>query len=147
MPTHLLLFQAIIVTAASFVINFMPTISTAYWILTAISAQMYLIMYILMFIAAIRLRYSHPHVPRIYRIPHPHKGIWIVSSVGLLASIFAICIGFVPPAVLDTGSLIIYDGFLVVGLVLMMAIPLTIYQFRKPSWVPETSHLHKKTST
>lgn len=146
MPTHLLLFQAIIVTAASFVINFMPSVSTAYWILTAISAQMYLIMYILMFISAIRLRYSHPHVPRIYRIPHPHKGIWIVSSIGLLASIFAIVIGFVPPAVLDTGNLIVYDGFLVVGLVIMMAIPLTIYQFRKPTWVPETSHLHKKTS-
>lgn len=145
MPTHLLLFQAIIVTAASFIINFMPSVSTAYWILTAISAQMYLIMYIMMFISAIRLRYSHPHVPRIYRIPHPHKGIWIVSGLGVLSSVFAIIIGFVPPSQLDTGSLIVYDGFLVVGLILMMAIPLIIYQFRKPAWVPETSHLHKKS--
>jgi len=144
MPTHLLLFQAIIVTIASFVINFMPNVSTAYWILTAISAQMYLVMYILMFISAIRLRYSHPHVPRIYRIPHPHKGIWVVASVGLLASLFAIAIGFIPPAQLDTGSLVIYDGFLIIGLVAMMAIPLIIYQFRKPSWVPTKSHLHKK---
>ncbi len=135
MPTHLLLFQAIIVTISSFVIIYMPTLSTAYWILTAISAQMYLIMYIFMFIAAIRLRYSHPHIPRIYRIPHPHKGIWFVSSLGMLASIFAIGIGFVPPTQLDTGSHLIYDSFLGFGLLIMIAIPLIIYQFRKPSWV------------
>lgn len=146
MPTHLLLFQAIIVTIASFVINFMPTISTAYWILTAISAQMYLIMYIFMFISAIRLRYSHPHVPRIYRIPHPHKGIWIVASLGILASIFAITIGFIPPAQLETGNLFIYDGFLMIGLLMMMAIPLIIFGRRKPSWIPKESHLYQKTS-
>lgn len=135
MPTHLLLFQAIIVTIISFVIIFMPTLSTAYWILTAISAQMYLIMYIFMFIAAIRLRYSHPHVPRVYRIPHPHKGIWLVSSLGMIASVFGIAIGFVPPSQLETGSHLVYDGLLIIGLLVMTTIPLVIYQFKKPSWV------------
>ena len=142
MPTHLLLFQAIIVTIVSCIILFMPTVSTAYWILTAISAQIYLIMYICMFVSAIRLRYTHPHIPRVYKIPHPHKGIWVVASIGLLASVFGIGIGFVPPSQLDTGSLIIYEGFLVIGLSIMMAIPLVIYQFRKPSWVPGESRLH-----
>jgi putative glutamate/gamma-aminobutyrate antiporter len=136
MPTHLLLFQALIVTAASFIINFMPNVSAAYWILTAISAQMYLIMYIFMFISAIRLRYSHPHAPRVYQIPYPHKGMWVVAGVGLLASLFAIAIGFVPPSQLDSGNLFVYDGFLIFGLLIMMAIPLIIFQNRKPSWVP-----------
>lgn len=135
MPTHLLLFQAIIVTISSFVILYMPTVSTAYWILTAISAQMYLIMYIFMFIAAIRLRYSHPHVPRVYKIPHPHKGMWFVASLGLAASIFAICIGFVPPTQLATGSRAIYHSLLFFGLLIMVAIPLIIYQCKRPSWV------------
>lgn len=135
MPTHLLLFQAIIVTIVSFIILYMPTISTSYWIMTAMSAQIYLIMYIFMFIAAIRLRYSHPHVPRVYKIPHPHKGIWFVSSLGILASIFAIIIGFVPPTQLTTGSSIIYFCLLFFTLVIMSAIPLIIYQFKKPSWI------------
>lgn len=136
MPTHLLLFQAIIVTISSFVIIYMPTISTAYWILTAMSAQMYLIMYIFMFISAIRLRYSHPHVPRVYKIPLPHnKGMWLIASLGLAASIFAICIGFVPPSQLATGSRTIYHSLLFFGLLVMVAIPLIIYQCKKTSWI------------
>ncbi len=137
MPTHLLLFQAIIVTVAAFIILYTPTVSTAYWILTALSAQMYLIMYVFMFIAAIRLRYTHPHIPRVYKIPHPHKGIWLVASIGIFASLFAIFIGFVPPTVLDTGSLLKYVTLLATGLAIMVAIPLILYQFRKPSWVLE----------
>jgi len=135
MPTHLLLFQAIIVTIVSFIILYMPTVSTSYWIMTAMSAQIYLIMYIFMFISAIRLRYTHPHIPRVYKIPHPHKGIWLVACLGILASIFAILIGFVPPTLLPTGSTIIYFCLLFFTLVIMSAIPLIIYQFKKPSWV------------
>jgi putative glutamate/gamma-aminobutyrate antiporter len=136
MPTNLLLFQAIIVTIASFIIVHMPSVSTAYWILSALSAQMYLIMYVFMFISAIRLRYSHPHVPRLYRIPHPHKGIWFVASVGILASLFAITIGFIPPAGFQITSLFEYEFLLFGSLASMVAIPLIIYQLRKPSWVP-----------
>ena len=88
-----------------------------------------------MFISAIRLRYTHPHIPRVYKIPHPHKGIWFVASLGLAASIFAICIGFVPPTQLATGSRVVYQSLLFFGLIIMIAIPLIIYQFKKPSWI------------
>ncbi len=134
MPTNLLLFQAIIVSIASLVFLYMPTLSASYWILSALSAQSYLIMYILLFISAIRLRYTKPHVPRAYRIPSPHKGIWLASSVGILASLFAIFIGFIPPAQLETGSLLFYELFLVIGLLIMCGIPLIFYQLRKPEW-------------
>jgi putative glutamate/gamma-aminobutyrate antiporter len=134
MPTHLLLFQAIIVTVMSLVFLKLPTLSASYWILSAFSAQSYLLMYILMFISAIVLRYTKPHVPRAYKIPYPHKGIWLASIVGILASLFAIMIAFIPPAQLMTGSLLFYETFLIAGLVIMCAIPLIIYQLRKPEW-------------
>ncbi len=133
-PTHLLFFQALIVSFTSLVFLFMPNISSGFWILTILSAQSYLIMYILMFIAAIRLRYTKPHVHRIYKIPFPHKGIWVVSLMGIIASVFAIIIGFVPPTHLDVGSPVFYKAFLGSGLFIMCIIPLIIYQFKKPSW-------------
>ncbi|MCB1085164.1 MAG: amino acid permease [Chlamydiia bacterium] len=139
MPTKLLLFQAIIVTIASFAILYMPNISTAYWVLSALSAQMYLVMYIFMFVSAIRLRYTHPHVPRLYRIPHPHKGIWFVAGLGILASLFAITIGFIPPKGFFIGNIYVYESFLIFGLLLMLLIPLIIYQCRKPSWALDLS--------
>lgn len=133
-PTHLLLFQAIIVTITSFVFHFMPTVSSSFWILTVLSAQSYLIMYIFMFISAIRLRYTKPHVPRVYKIPYPHKGIWAASILGIIGSCFAICIGFIPPKTLDIGSYKFYVSFLIIGLFIMCALPLIFYKMRKPHW-------------
>ena len=138
MPTRLLLFQAIIVSIASLVFLKMPTLSASYWILSALSAQSYLVMYILMFLSAIKLRYSQPHVPRTYKIPYHYKGIWLVSILGILASLFAIFISFVPPAQFQTGSFLFYELFLIGGLFVMCGIPLIIYLFKKPHW--ECSH-------
>ncbi len=137
MPANLLLFQGLIVTIACFVFLFMPNASSAFWILSAISVQLYLIMYILMFLAAIKLRYSHPDVPRPYRIPYRKHGIWFVGSLGALSSFFAFFIGFIPPEQLKVGSLVFYESFLIIGIFLMALIPFLIYKFRSPSWHPE----------
>ncbi len=134
-PANLLFFQAVIVSISSCAILYMPTVSSYYWILSALSAQSYLVMYILMFIAAIRLRYSKPHVPRAYRVPYSAPGIWLVSCIGILACAFTIFVGFFPPSQLQVGSLVFYDSFLIVGLLIMIAIPLIIHQFRKPDWI------------
>lgn len=136
MPTNLLLFQAIIVTISSLVFLLMPNLSSSYWILSALSAQMYLVMYVFMFAAAIRLRYTRPLVPRAYKIPHPHKGMWFIASLGILSSLFAIIITFYPPKQLHVGSVVFYESFLLGGLLLMILIPLAIYQCKKPHWLP-----------
>lgn len=136
-PVNLLLFQAIIVTISSGVFLSMPSLSSSYWILSALSTQIYLVMYIMMFAAAIRLRYTKPNVPRAYRIPHPHKGIWTVSIIGIMTCIFAIALIFVPPAQINVGNLVFFESFLAIGLVVMAAIPLCIYGFKKPSWKPQ----------
>ena len=128
-PTRLLLFQAIVVSVAALVFLEMPSISASFWILSALSAQSYLIMYILMFISAIRLRYSQPRVPRAYKA----KGIWLLAILGIFSSLFAIFIGFVPPAQLQTGSLLFYEFFLLLGLFVVCGVPLIIYQLRSRS--------------
>ncbi len=89
-PVNLLLFQAIIVTLSAFVFLNMPTVSASFWILTALSAQSYLVMYILMFVSGIKLRYSKPNVPRAYRVPYKLPGMWVTAGLGILSSAFAI---------------------------------------------------------
>jgi putative glutamate/gamma-aminobutyrate antiporter len=139
-PTNLLFFQAIIVTLVSLVFLKMPTIGASYWILTALSAQSYLIMYILMFISAVKLRRSHPKVPRPYKVPFGKVGIWVAAALGIIASLFAIFISFVPPSQLITGSLFFYEFFLIIGLSVMCGIPLIIHQFKKTSWIRRAEH-------
>ena len=134
-PTNLLLFQAIIVSVISLIFLYMPNVSSAFWILTAMSAQSYLIMYVLMFITAIHLHYKKPHVPRAYRVPYEKRGIWIFSCMGIVASVFAILLGFVPPSQLNVGNIYIYSLILLLGLLTISTIPLIIHEFRKPDWI------------
>ncbi len=136
-PTGLLMFQAIVVTLIAFVFLKLPSVSASYWILTALSAQSYLVMYILMFISALKLRYTHPRVHRPYHIPYGKVGMWILVSMGVLSSLFAIIIGFIPPGQFQTGNLFFYEFFLIAGLTMMCGIPLIIYQLKKPSWTKQ----------
>lgn len=137
MPANLLFFQAVVVSIASLVFLFMPSASSAFWILSALSVQIYLVMYILMFLAAIKLRYSHPDITREYRIPYHMPGIWFVGSLGVISCTFAFLMGFIPPGQLQTGNIMFYEGFLLGGLFIMILIPYLIYKMRKPSWHPE----------
>jgi amino acid transporter len=135
MPISILITQAIIVTFLSLVFLLMPTVSSSYWALLALSSMLYMVMYILMFISAIILRYKHPHVPRAYKIPFGNIGMWVVATLGILGSGFGLFVGFLPPSQIDTGKLIILESFLVGGMLFFTILPLVIYRLRKPSWV------------
>jgi putative glutamate/gamma-aminobutyrate antiporter len=134
MPTTILIVQGLIVTALSLVFLFMPSVNSSYWILVALSSILYMVMYILMFISALRLQYTHPHVERSYRVPGGPKGLWTVSLLGIFGSAFGCIIGFFPPSQLDTGSLIRFETFLLGGAFLFLGLPFLIYGCRKASW-------------
>ena len=113
----------------------MPTVSSAYWILTALTAQLYLIMYLLMFLSALVLRYKRPDVHRPYRIPWGNFGMWLVAALGLSGGLFTLFIGFFPPSQLETGNLLFYESFLILGILVMCGAAFVIYGLRKPGWV------------
>lgn len=140
-PNRLLIAQAVIVTLLSSAFLFMPSINGSYWFLTALAAQLYMLMYMLMFAAVIISRYKFPNKKRLYRIPGGKLGLWTVASVGFMASLMTFIIGFLPPAGIDVGSRVIYNIFLLSGLIVMSLPPLIVYQYRKPHWevVPQAS--------
>lgn len=137
-PANLLIAQGIIVTTISLVFLLMPNVNSSYWILTALTAQLYLLMYSLLYAAAIKLRYSKPDVARPYKIPGGNFGMWIIAGTGILGALFAIFIGFFPPAQLSTGSAVFYKTFLISGIFIVCVAPILIYQSRKPSWVEKS---------
>lgn len=143
-PVNLLFFQAIIVSLTSLVILELPSVSAAFWILSAMSAQIYLVMYVLMFISAIRLRYKKPNVPRAYKVPYGRKGIWSFAVLGICAATLVILLSFFPPSQINVGSLIFYELFLIIGLAIMAAVPLILHVYRKPHWVQEVREWDKK---
>lgn len=134
MPVALLILQAMIVTILSSLFLFMPTVNSSYWMLTALTAQLYLIMYVLMFISALVLRYKKPHVQRDYKISGGKFGIWLVCSLGIAASLFCILIGFIPPSTFPKENLLYYIAFLAVGILVMCSLPRIISLFKKHKW-------------
>lgn len=131
---NILIVQALIVTALSIMFVLLPSVQAAYQILSALTITLYLIMYMLMFAAFIRLRYTQPHVVRHFRVPLASFGMWLFGGVGFCASALAFFFGFFPPSQIAVGSPMVWVSLLVIGNGLGIAIPLTIHTLRKPEW-------------
>lgn len=134
-PVTILIFQGTIFTILCAVFLLMPTVSSSYWVLTAMTAQLAMLVYIALFAAAIWLRFKKPEVHREFKIPFGNIGICIVSVLGIISSIVAILLGFIPPAQLSVGSVMMYEIILVLGVLLLSAPPIIIYLLRKPNWL------------
>ncbi|NGX32532.1 MAG: Glutamate/gamma-aminobutyrate antiporter [Candidatus Anoxychlamydiales bacterium] len=132
--THILWIQGLVVTVLAFVFLLIPNVNTAFFLLTALTVVLYLIMYILLYLTGIVLRYKQPNVKRPYKIPGGNFGMWLVAGTGLIAVVFAFIVGFFPPSLLKIASPRVYVSFLIIGTVVFVAAPIIINQFKKPSW-------------
>lgn len=111
---------------AAFII--MPTVTSAYWMLTVIAGQLYMVMYVLMFAAAIKLRKTKPSKEYAYRIGG-FKGTWLVSALGSVGCISFITIGFIPPGsfgIAANMNVTLLQMGIFIGMILL---PLWIYQY------------------
>ena len=122
-PVTMLIGQASIVTVLSALFLFMPSVNGSYWLLTALAAQLYMLMYLLMFLAAIKLRISAPDHPRAFRIPGGTVGLCFVAGVGMIGVLTTLAVSFIPPEGINVGSVFHYEMMLIIGLVLMCAPP------------------------
>ena len=99
-PKNVMLLQACIVSVIC-TLGMLLDLNSVFYVLTMVSAQIYLVMYALMFISVIVLRYKKPDIERSFRIPCGIAGLWLVAGTGLLASVLGICFMFVPPEMKD----------------------------------------------
>ncbi|KTD03020.1 APC family permease [Legionella feeleii] len=122
-PVVMLISQAVIVTILSALFLFMPSVNGSYWLLTALAAQLYMLMYLLMFVAAIKLRISAPNHPRAFRIPGGMAGMLLVAGIGIIGGLTTLVVSFMPPEGINVGGVSRYELTLVTGLCLMCLPP------------------------
>ena len=131
---NILYVQGLIVTFVAIMFVILPSVQAAYQIFSQLTVTLYLIMYLLMFAAGIHLRHTEPHTERPYKVPGGEVGMWIFAGAGLVGSLIAFVLSFVPPSQIAVGSPLTYVLILIAGNVLFVAIPLLIYAARRPQW-------------
>ena len=136
-PTNLLIVQACWISVICIGVLSMKTVNIAFWFSVAISMMIYVTVYFLMFLSAIRLRYTEPNTERKYRIPFGNTGMWITAGIGMLMNICSFTIALFPPAQLPAEHHQIYTTVIVSITLIVFIAPFIIYACRKASWITQ----------
>lgn len=137
---NILLIQGGAVTLLSLLFVVMPSVESFYQILSQLTVLLYLIAYLLMFSAAIYLRYTMKKAKRPFRIgSHGNWLMWLVGGVGFAGSLLAFVLSFLPPGQVAIGSNTVWYLVLIGGVIIFVVAPFIILRFRKPSWVAKGS--------
>ncbi len=130
-PASVLILQAVVVCLLCTLFLCFEKISTSYWILSDLTAQLALVYYISFFAAAIRLRHKGVINEHAYRVPGGKFGLYGVAGVGIITCLGAIVLGFIPPANVPLNNIPLFEGILVAGMLLFIGLPFGIYHFQQ----------------
>ena len=137
---NILLIQGFIVTFLSLLFVVMPSVQSIYQILSQLTVILYLIMYMQMFAGAIVLRYRMKKIDRPFRIGKKGNSMmWFIGGLGFLGSLLAFILSFIPPSQISTGNNTVWFSVLIIGVIVVVAIPFIIYTLKKPSWVNQNA--------
>ncbi len=132
---RILVAQGMVITLIGLLYAVVPAVSRAYWVFAALATEVYLIMYVLMFVAAINLRRRQPEHQRGYRAP----ALLTICVVGTLASAAACLVGFLPPSQLGHISPLPYLLALLTATLLVGVLPpLLLHKLRRADWKTPT---------
>ena len=141
---NILMVQGVIVTILGMLFVVMPSVQSFYQILSQLTVLLYLIMYMLMFASAIRLRYKLPQLERPFRLGAKGNGLmWLLGGMGFCGSLLAFVLSFIPPSQIAVGSNAVWYTVLIIGAIVFVVIPYIIYAMRKPSWKAPDANIEK----
>lgn len=101
---NLLLLQAVIISLFSLIFLLLPSVNGAYWFLTNLSVEIYMVVYLLMFMAAIAVEYHFPHRDRLYGFMKKRSILLTVYTMGVIGCIVTLFVGAFPPTNVAIGS-------------------------------------------
>ena len=133
--SRILLLQAVLVTLLCSMFLILPTVNAIYWLFTALSTELYMMMYVLMFLAAIRLKTKYSHLPRPFAVPGQRIGYYLTCLLGLIGCSITLFIGFFPPAEsLEMSSATHFRLVFSAGILLMLLPAFLLYLRRINVW-------------
>ncbi len=127
---NILIGQALLVSVFCALFLLLPSVNAFYWFLTALSTELYMFMYILMFCAALRLHYTYTHRPTSFKIPGSSFGIWTTSILGFIGCVTTILVSFFPPEHINVGTPTRYMLMILVGTLISISPLFLFYRYQ-----------------
>ncbi len=131
--SNIMIIQAVLVTVLCSAFLLIPSVNGIYWLLTALSTQLYMVMYVLMFLAGLKIKRAYPERLRTFTVPGGNVGYKLVSYLGLLGCGITLVVGFIPPEILNIGSVFRYEMIFCAGFVGLLLPSLFFYNYRRKS--------------
>jgi amino acid transporter len=126
-PVRILISQALLVSVFCLAFVLMPSINAFYWFLTDLSTELYMIMYILLFVSAIKL--GRPSKESLsYRIPRGSRRL--ICLLGLFGCFLTVIVGYLPPEGIDVGSGLRYGLFIALGNAVLLTPAFLLWYYR-----------------
>ena len=129
--SRILILQATVVTLLCSAFLLFPNVNAIYWLFTDLSTELYILMYVLMFLAALRIKTKFNTLNRPFTIPGGKSGYYLTCILGLIGCIITLIVGFIPPEqMMDLGEATHFRRIFSLGIVVML-IPAFLVYIRK----------------
>jgi amino acid transporter len=122
---RILIAQALLVTLFCCAIQLVPSVNAFYWFLMALSTGLYMMMYILLFLAALKLRRTESS----YQIPFGMRTLSCLAGLG--GCILTIIVGFQPSPDVVIQNKLEYALIIGLGFVILVAPVLLLWAYQK----------------
>jgi amino acid transporter len=129
-PKNMLIAQGIAVSVISCFFFLLPSVNGSYWFLMALSTQLYVLMYVMMFIAALVFFLK---TKKVLFIPGKKVGAFGLTFAGLVGCGVTFVVGFFPPSGMNVGGSLHYLMLFAFGLTVMIAPVSLLYLWKKIS--------------
>ena len=128
-PVPLVMVQGVIVTLWGAILTFGGGGNNlSFLVAISLTVVIYLVGYLLFFLGYFVLIYKKKNLKRTYNVPGKMIGKSIIAGVGVLLSLFALLISFVPPESIAQSETRTYQMILLISFAVTVILPFVIYE-------------------
>lgn len=145
-PTPLIMIQGLVVTIWGAILTFGGGgKNLSFLVAISLTVVIYLSGYLLFFLGYFVLLFRKQTLPRSYHVPGGRIGNVLIAGSGLMMSLLALVISFVPPASIPHGEQHTYQLILLTSFLVTLLIPFVLYEFHDKSQHSSVTPQHIKT--
>ena len=134
MPVNILIAQAVIVSALIIFSMSLPNLYQSFAMILALTSQFTVALWIMIFLSAIKLRYSHGHLDRNFKLGS-NLLLYVTASIGIISCMIGFCLGFIPPKFAHATNIFTYAMRIATVDAIVILIPFLYIIFKRISKV------------